>query len=304
MQVFKYSFAIFCKSYRRDFLRLQRLLASIEQFNIDQLPVYVATPQEDHSIFLETNGQFSFVHWVSDEAIIESNPRVPKDIQVGKEGYIVQAMVRPEFWRLGYAENYLCIDSDSVFIKDFHLSDFMAEDGVPYTVFHQNKELLQIANNLRKYKVTNDFFQETMKIKAIFGRTGPDYSYVPSPFIWSAKVWQSLDEQYLQPHGKTIWDVVSRDLVEYLWYGEALLKYQAIALRPIEPLFRVYHYDWQYYILKRQGENIDSLKRMYLGVIYQSNWESEMDFGTAQKSMASRILKQLKRRIRQIQSYF
>ena len=93
-------------------------------------------------------------------------------------------------------------------------------------------------------------------------------------------------------------------MVEYLWYGEALLKYQAIALRPIEPLFRVYHYDWQYYILKRQGENIDSLKRMYLGVIYQSNWESEMDFGAAQKSMASRILKQLKRRIRQIKSYF
>jgi hypothetical protein len=93
-------------------------------------------------------------------------------------------------------------------------------------------------------------------------------------------------------------------LVEYLWYGEALLKYQAIALHPIEPLFRVYHYDWQYYLLKRQGENVDTLKQMYLGIIYQSNWESEMDFGAPQKSIPSRILKQFKRRIRLIQSYF
>jgi len=304
MQVFKNNFAIFCKSYHRDFLRLQRLLASIAQFNIDQLPVFVSTPQEDHALFLETNGQFDFVNWVADEAIIQSNPNVPKDIQVGKDGYIIQAMVRPEFWRMGFAENYLCIDSDSVFIKDFHLSDFMAEDGVPYTILHQNKELLQTANNLNKHKVVENFFQETTKIKTIFGRVGPDYAYVPSPFIWSAKVWQSLDEYYLKPNRKTIWDVVNRDLVEYLWYGEALLKYKAITLHPIEPLFRVYHYDWQYYALKRQGENVDTLKQMYLGIIYQSNWESEMDFGAPQKSISSRILKQFKRRIRQIQSYF
>jgi hypothetical protein len=304
MQTFKYSFAIFCKSYRRDFLRLQRLLTSIEQFNIDQLPVFVSTPQEDQQLFLETNGQFSFVHWVSDEAIIESNPSVPKGIQIGKDGYIVQAMVRPEFWRMGYAENYLCIDSDSVFIKDFYLADFMTDDGVPYTILHQNKELLQTACNLKKHKVVDNFFQETTKIKSIFGRSGPDYAYVPSPFIWSARVWESLDKNYLKPNNMTIWDVVTRELVEYLWYGEALLKYQAIPLRPIEPLFRVYHYDWQYYTLKRQGEKIDTLKRIYLGIIYQSNWESEMDFGAPQKSIGSRILKQLKRRMRQTQSYF
>jgi hypothetical protein len=304
MSSFKYPFAIYCKSYRRDFLRLKRLLASIEKFNVDQLPVYVSSPQEDFDLFKEINGNFQFVTWVSDEKTIESNPRVPKGIQIGKEGYVVQAMVRPEFWRLGFAENYLCIDSDSLFIRDFHLSDFMGEDGVPYTIFHQNKELLQAAMNLGKDRVVKDFLQETGSIKAIFGRNGPDYSYVPSPFIWSAKVWQSLDEQFLQPQGKTIWDIVSRDLEEYLWYGEALLKYQAIPLRPLEPLFRVYHYDWQYYQLKRQGETPEKLKKMYLGIIYQSAWESEMDFGAPTKSFPSRILKQAKRRLRQLQSYF
>ena len=304
MTPFKHAFGIFCKSYRRDFLRLRRLLESIEKFNVDKLPIYVSSPQEDFELFQKINGHFQFVNWVSDEQIIESNPRVPKGIQIGKEGYIVQAMVRPEFWRLGFTENYLCIDSDSMFIRDFRLSDFMAEDGIPYTIFHQNKELLQSAINLSKNRVVDDFLNETRNIKTIFGRKGPDYSFVPSPFIWSAKVWQSLDEEFLIPQGKTIWDVVDRRLVEYLWYGEALLKYQAIPLRPLEPLFRVYHYDWQYYQLKRQGETLEKLKKIYLGIIYQSAWESEMDYGAPSKSLPSRILKQAKRRFRQLQSYF
>ena len=304
MQNFKHPFAIYCKSYSKDFLRLKRLLTSIEDFNVDQLPVYVSSPQEDFNLFQSINGHFTFVNWVTDEEIIYSNQRVPKNIHVGKEGYIVQAMVRPEFWRLGLAENYLCIDSDSIFIRNFYLSDFMDEDGTPYTILHQNKELLQTAANLGKDRVIDDFLTETQRIKEIFGRHGPDYSYVPSPFIWSAKVWQSLDEYYLQPKGKTIWDIVNRSLVEYLWYGEALLKYKAIPVRPLEPLFRVYHYDWQFYLLRRQGETLEKLKRVYLGVIYQSSWETEMDYGAPSKSFISRFLKQTKRRLRQLKSYF
>ena len=43
--------------------------------------------------------------------------------------------------------NYLCIDSDSIFIRDFGKTDFLASDGEPYTVLHQNKELFQLTNN-------------------------------------------------------------------------------------------------------------------------------------------------------------
>lgn len=304
MSTFKHIFVIYCKSYSRDLLRLNRLLTSIEKFNVENIPVFVSTPQSDYDLFQEINGHFKFVEWVSDEKIIESNPRVPRGIQLGKEGYIVQAIVRPEFWRLGFAENYLCIDSDSIFIRDFHLTDFVSPSDVPYTIFHQNKELLQSALNLGKDRVVKDFLQETKSIKSIFGRSGPDYSYVPSPFIWSAKVWKSFDDNYLIPQGITIWDVVTRGLVEYLWYGEALLKYQAIPLLPLEPLFRVYHYDWQYYQLKRLGENPEKLKTLYFGIIYQSTWESEMDFGQSSKSLLSRFIKQTKRRLKQLRSYF
>ncbi len=297
------TFAIYCKTYSRDFLRAKRLLASIDQFNQDKIPVYVSTPAQEKDLFDKVVGVNHSATWVSDEEIIYANPRVPKGIHEGKSGYLVQAMVRPEFWRLGLAKNYLCIDSDSQFIKNFHLSDFLDVDGNPYTVLHQNKDLLMMAANRGKLKVIDNFHAECSRIKSVFNRVGPDYSYMPSPFIWSSEVWKSLDEQYLRPQGKTIWDVVTRDLVEYLWYGEALLAYQAIPIKPIEPLFRVYHYDWQYYVLQRQGEDLNKVKANYLGVIHQSNWESEMDYGSSDKRLLSRWLKSIKRFGRYLQSF-
>jgi len=98
--------------------------------------------------------------------------------------------------------------------------------------------------------------------------------------------------------------MVAPEYPETLIYGEALLKYGAIPLIAIEPLFRVYHYDWQYFLMKRIGESEDKLKENYLGVLYQSNWESNLSFGEQAKSLPSRILKNVKRNLRQLQSYF
>jgi hypothetical protein len=46
------------------------------------------------------------------------------------------------------------------------------------------------------------------------------------------------------------------------------------------------------------------LKNNYLGVIYQSAWESDISFGGNSKSMPSRFLKQLKRLFRYIESKY
>jgi hypothetical protein len=74
-------------------------------------------------------------------------------------------------------------------------------------------------------------------------------------------------------------------------------------LYPIEQLFRIYYYDWQYYLLRRTGESESKLKENYLGVIYQSNWDSGIDFGGSTKSFASLALRRIKRFGRYLQSY-
>jgi hypothetical protein len=296
-------FVLYCKSYRRDLLRVKRLLESLRHHNIQAIPFYISTPEADKAVLFELLGEGSDFHWISDESIVRSNPRAPQDIQKIKPGGIAQQVIKSEFWRLGIADNYLCIDSDSVFIRDFVKADFLAPDGLPYTVLHQNKELFQLATNRGYLRVERDLRKEAETVKALFARVGPNYYCAPAPFIWSAKVWESLDTQYLQPKGMTLWDLVTPEHPESLLYGEALLNYQAIPVRAIEPLFRIYHYDWQFYLSRRLGETVDKLKQNFIGVIYQSAWESELDFGAPSKSLLSRALKRTKRFLRLLHSY-
>ena len=294
---------LYCKSYRQDFLRLKRLLTSIEKFNADQLPFYISTPEADKSLLIELLGSEGY-HWVSDESIIASNPLVKLGIEKERSGGLSQQVIKSEFWRLGLAENYVCLDSDCVFIKDFYKSNFMAADGIPYTIIYENKEFYQLADSRGHTKVFQNLHAESEKVKKLFERIGPNYYCPCPPFIWSSQVWRSFDEQYLKPKGMTFWEYSNSERPETLTYLEALLKFKAIPLHPIEQLFRVYYYDWHYFLLKRQGETEQKLQKHFLGVIYQSNWNPELDYGGSTKSLASRFVRKLKRMGRYLQSYY
>jgi len=65
----------------------------------------------------------------------------------------------------------------------------------------------------------------------------------------------------------------------------------------------VYYYDWHYFLLRRLGESIPKLRENYLGVIYQSSWDASLDLGGSQKSIASRIVRKIKRVARYLQSF-
>ena len=295
-------FVLYCKSYSRDFLRLKRLFNSIQKFNVDHIPFYISTPKANKDLLLEILGSDGYI-WVADEDIVAANPKASIEKYKAMPGGLSQQIIKSEFWRLGLAENYLCLDSDSLFIRNFQKSDFLSADGVPYTVLHQNKELFQLASNRGQDKVERDLRIEAERVKALFGRSGPNFYCAPAPFIWSAKVWRSLDAEFLQPQGISLWELITPDNPETLIYGEALLRYRAIPLIAIEPLFRVYHYDWQYFLMKRVGETEAKVAKHYLGIIYQSAWESELNFGEPQKSLSSRLLKRIKRFGRYLQSF-
>lgn len=293
---------LYCKSYSKDFLRLKRLLQSVQFHNIDQISLYISTPSADQDLLVELIGSEGY-HWVSDESIIAANHNAPSNIAIGKSGSLTQQIVKSEFWRLGLCENYVCLDSDCIFIKDFYRSDFLAEDGNPYTVIYQNKEYFQLAIDRGFSKAPQMLVAEANKVKRVFGRQGPNYYCPCPPFIWSAKVWQSLDDAFLKPRGMTFWDLCTPEHPETLLYLEALLNFSAIPLYPIEQLFRVYYYDWHYYLLRRIGETPAKIKKCYLGVIYQSSWDLGLDYGASRKSIFSRTLKKLKRLGRYAQSF-
>ena len=294
---------LYCKSYRKDFLRLKQLLASIERYNKDQISFYISTPQDQYNDLVKILGSNGY-RWVSDESIVAANERAPVGILATKSGSLAQQVIKSEFWRLGLSINYVCLDSDCIFIQDFRKSDFLASDGNPYTVIYQNKEYFQLAADRGHTRAPANLRAEGNRVKKLFRRQGPNYYCPCPPFIWSAKVWESLDQDYLQPRDLTFWDLCTSEHPETLLYLEALLNFRSIPLHPIEQLFRVYYYDWHYFLLRRLGETVAKLGENYLGVIYQSSWDLSLDFGASQKSILSRALKNLKRVGRYLQSFY
>lgn len=294
-------FVLYCKSYHNDFLRLKRLLSSIQKFNLDHIPFYISTPTAEKALLEGVIGQVGYI-WVADEQIVAANPCADLIRYREMSGRLSQQIIKAEFWRLGLAENYLCLDSDSKFIRDFKKSDFVTDDNTPYTVLHQNKELFQLATNRGHPKVERDLKVEAERVKKLFNRIGPNFYCAPSPFNWSAKVWQSLDQEYLKSKGISIWDLITSEYPESLVYGEALMKYRAIPLIAIEPLFKTYHYDWHYFLMRRLGETEAKLAHHYFGVIYQSAWDLDGHLGAPNKSLSSRLLRRIKRFGRYLQS--
>ena len=131
--------ALYCKSYSTDLRRVVRLMQSIERFNETRIPVYVSVPEAELVLFREHLGTTS-AQLISDESILRASPRLNQAQVARMHGAVAQQVVKSEFWRLGLAKNYLCLDSDCVFIRPFFIADFMGSDGVPFTVLHQNKE--------------------------------------------------------------------------------------------------------------------------------------------------------------------
>lgn len=292
-------FYLFCKSYLGDLGRVQFLWDSIQKHNKNNIPFYLSVPKKDLIEFREVISNPEGIIWITDEEIVQTNKLSSLDTYYQWDGRLSQQVIKAEFWRIFGDDKvaYLCLDSESIFIKDFYLNDFLSSDGNTYTVIHQNKELLQIAANKNINRVLTNFNHVCEMLKQVFRRVGPNYDFGPTPVIWSSEVWQALDVNYLKPNKITIWDAIKLYPSELQWYGEALLKFRSIPLLPLEPIFKVYHYDWQYYFSRKNNETTATLSKNYLGYLRQSNWDYDSDYGShaLRKSFGSRVLRKIKR---------
>ncbi|HEX7954010.1 MAG TPA: DUF6492 family protein [Burkholderiales bacterium] len=286
--------ALFCKSYREDLRRAVRLCRSVREFNRDSIPFYLCVPSQDRDAFADALGEFDVV-LLDDAQIVACNARIGPDRFAQLPGGKAQQIVKAEFWRYGAAENYLCLDSDSYFLRDFRRSDFLSPQGHPYTVMHEARELLHFAALSGMEKIPRDRARECAEIMGLFGRSGRCFEFGPTPVVWSGKVWRDLDEKFLAPKGLTIIDAIDLHPGELRWYGEALLAFGGIPLLPIEPIFRCYHYEEQYYLYRKIGESDAAVARNYLGVCRQSNWDKDLDL--VKRFRFSKIRRRIRRAI-------
>lgn len=289
---------LYCKSYRTDLKRVIRLAKSIREFNAENLPFFISVPKSDLQLFKQHLDDLN-VEIIADEEIVAKalSPEIERLAKL--PGSISQQVVKSEFWRLGISASYLCIDSDSLFIRPFGLSDFLTPEGTPYTMIDEGRSLLDDALLNKKPRILKEFIHEAGLVQDIFARKGKRYSFGPFPVVWHRNVWESLCKEYLEPRKMNLVDAIVLAPIESRWYGEALLKFAAIPLIPCQPLFKVYHYAWQLDHDLRARIGNSQLADLYLGVIYQSAWEREMDWpregGSLLSHMARRIRRQLGR---------
>ena len=263
-------------------------------FNKSQIPFYLSVPSADIQIFesfinFSDLNQLNKGHFflIKDEDIVLSNPKSTLCMYRKMKGYLSQQVIKAEAWRFLKCRNYLCIDSDSYFHKEFYLKDFIHEDGSPYTLLHLNDEFLNTAKNLGYYNVIESFNKTCNLFKKEFDRTGPNWDFGPSPLIWSADVWLQLSQLHLKKNRETIWDAIARLPYEIFWYGESVLKFSQLPIHPTMPKFFVHHYEWQ--------PKNEALTGQYLGIVSQSNWDLSLNPTFAKKNFLSRLWKTLKK---------
>jgi hypothetical protein len=289
------SLVLYCKSYRTDLRRIRRLAETVRRYNTESLPFYVSAPKADMALFGEHLQDLN-VHLLADEEIIAASPRIDSTQFDLLPGRISQQVVKSEFWRLGTSEAYVCLDSDALFIRPFGKSDFMAPNGTPYTMMDEAHDLLEDAMHQKRERIVEAYNGEADLVQQMFGRLGRRYSFGPFPLVWHRAVWQSLEKHYFVPNAMSFVDAIARAPIESRWYGEALLAYQAIPLLPCQALFKVYHYAWQFDRDRRAGMHIDQLSKLYIGVIYQSAWERDLDWPAEGGNLFSRVGRNLRRR--------
>jgi hypothetical protein len=285
---------LFCKSYRDDVLRARRLIESVARFNGDGLALYLSVPAVDIALFREKCTGLPF-NILADEEIVSSSPQLDPKAFARLPGRISQQIVKAEFWRAGFGDTYVCLDSDCYFLKPFRAEEFVSPDGTPYTVMQESKELLNVLALLRMENIVKNRERECVEIKSLFARQGRCWDFGPVPVVWSGRVWKDLDEKFLRPRSMTILDAINTHPGELRWYGEALLAFGSIPILPIEPLFRCYHYEEQYYFWRRLGETDETIAKNYLGVCMQSNWDKDLDL--VKRFKFSKLRRRIKRAI-------
>ena len=263
---------LFCKSYDKDMLRAKRMAESVQLYNVDNLNLYMCVPNKDLTAF---KGSFKGIqcNFVTDEDVLLKSSFMQGDIPPSYPSHLIQQLVKLEFWRMNYCQNYVWIDSDCYFIKDFYRSDFIAEKALPYTIQHQSEELFSFASTYDD-SIIESFCHLANKFSRLFNRIGPSYNFGYAPLIWSSIVLESLYEDYLLARNETIYSLLLKYPCEMQLYGEYAHYCRKIPIFPKKPLFKVYHYAEQFLRDQMNGYNDQSLSKEYLGVVMQSNWAS------------------------------
>lgn len=265
---YKHRLILFCKSYSGDVERASTLYDSIKRYNRDSIPFYLSIPKSDEQLFRSKLGVGDY-HLVFDEDLTDA---------VKEQSHFSQQLFKMEFYKTQIAEHFFLADSDMYFIRDFYTTDFLTEDGIPYMTMHECKEVLEYSNPIFGDGRLKDWFDgDRIDIMEVFGRKGRTYDYSGSANLYSSEVFKGLYENYCKPNKLTFLDLLRFKASENTWYGEYALA-SNFKFYPCAPMFKTFHFSWQYSHSKSLGITEEMISQNYLGITMQSNWGAPLRY--------------------------
>lgn len=269
---------LFCKSYDKDMFRARRMADSVHRFNLDNIPLYLSVPEKDLLQFQECFGDIP-CQFITDEEVLALSQEKNGSLPALYPQHLVQQIVKLEFWRLGLCSNYAWIDSDSYFIKPFAVKDFFYDAETPYLIeekftverFCEKWQNVPIKVRDKRIRQNQELIQ---KFRALFGNNSTPFVYFgeATPVIWSCRVLQSFNADYLKAKGINLYQLLYQYPCETHLYGEFLHFSKVIPVRPRTAMFKNFHYADEFVAAEALGESEYSISKDYFGITMQSNW--------------------------------
>ena len=258
--------SLLLKSYRDDLEYVRRLIDSFHQHNVEGLHLYCVVPEVDIHLFKKLDA--ATIQIVPETVLGQYLTATP--VADTRPGYINQEVIKMSFWELGFAENYFCVDSEAVFLRDFDRSDFIAPDGFPYTILVEDNELKTDPTYYTQYwngreealrKIASEIDLELDILQTCHGHQ-----------IFSSTVLRDFKENFLEHRSWSYLDALALAPYEFTWYNFWLQKSQVIPIHQREPLVKVFHSDKQHLEYILSGATPSDLSRGYLAALVNSNF--------------------------------
>lgn len=260
------SFAVLVKSHAPDLPYCERLLASYARHNVHDLPLFLVVPDADAARFAHLGaGQ---VHVLPESTF--GGHLTSTDIAGFSAGYINQEVIKLCFWEAGLADNYLCLDSDAEFIRDFGPDDFMADSRTPYTFLSEDAALRAEPEYYRDH-----WTHREPRLRAIQNEIGivdTRILTVHGQAVFSAVVLASFRDDFLAARSWDYLDALAIAPYEPTWYCMWLQHSRTIDVVMREPVFKTFHNAAQHIDYLLQGITAHDAARGYVGVIVNSNY--------------------------------
>lgn len=258
---------ILVKSYIGDIAYIDRLIKSYNKYNIDNLPLYLVVPNSDIEKFNIFKNKF--INIISEEKV-SNNLVFDYSIRNIRPGYINQQIIKLSFWELFLCENYFIMDSDGVFIKNFHIKDFMYDENTPYSILAEDNELIVDPLYYKTYWVEREKLIREIQKKIDFydRRILTCHSFA----IFSTKVLKNFKEKFMIPNGLNYKDLMQISPYEFSWYNMWLQKSKIIQIEFREPLIKFFHQKSHHIEYINKGVSVEDISRGYIGYNINSNY--------------------------------